>query len=148
MDKVRAITLKRNAFKKYSIEAGDSVKVSIKIKEGNKERVQIFEGVVLKVQGKDFDPSFTVRKVSDAVAVEKTIPFASPNLEDIQVTSKSKVRRSRLYYLRKLRGRAARLKTIKASKKNKKSSPSPNVVKSAVKTEDSKKEKVQGSVSS
>lgn len=117
MDIVRAITLKRNTIKKYPIEVGDTVKVSIKITEGSKERNQIFEGVVLKIQGKDFDPFFTVRKISDGVGVEKTIPFASPNLADIQVVSKSKIRRARLYYLRKLKGRAARLTTIKPGKK-------------------------------
>ena len=116
MDKVRQITLKKNNIKKYPIAVGDTAKVSIKVREGNKERVQVFEGVILKIQGKDFDPSFTVRKISNGVGVEKTIPLASPNLSNVEIVSKSKVRRSRLYYLRNLKGRAARLNTLAAER--------------------------------
>ena len=109
MDKVREITLKRHPLKDFSIQVGDTVKVSIRIKEGSKERIQIFEGLVLKIQGKDFNRSVTVRKMSSGVGVEKTIPLASPNVSKIEVLSRAKVRRARLFYLRKLKGRAARL---------------------------------------
>ncbi len=113
MDKVREIILKRHPIKNFSVSVGDTAKVSIKVKEGSKERIQIFEGVVLKIQGKDFDKSLTVRKISNGVGVEKTIPFSSPNVTNIEVVSKAKVRRARLFYLRDLRGRAARLNSKK-----------------------------------
>jgi len=109
MDKVRDITRARHPVKKFSVQVGDTAKVFLRIKEGGKERVQVFEGVVLKIQGDDYKRSFTVRKVSSGVGVEKTIPLASPNVANIEVLSHSKVRRARLYYLRKLKGRAARL---------------------------------------
>ena len=109
MDKVREITLKKHPLKDFSLQVGDTVKVSLKIKEGNKERIQIFEGTLLKIQGKDFTRSFTVLKISSGVGVEKTIPLASPNLAKVEVLSRSKIRRARLFYLRKLKGRAARL---------------------------------------
>lgn len=113
MNKVREITLKRHPLKDYPLEVGDTAKVYIKIKEGGKERVQIFEGVILKVQGKDFCRAFTVRKISQGVGVEKTFPLASPNIVNVEIASKAKVRRARLFYLRKRHGRASRLKTKK-----------------------------------
>ena len=109
MDKVREITLKKHPFRDFSIKAGDRARVSLRVKEGSKERIQVFEGVVLKVQGHDFTRSFTVRKISSGMGVEKTIPFASPHLANVEILSNSKVRRARLFYLRKLKGRAARL---------------------------------------
>ena len=109
MDKVREITLKKHPVQDFSLQVGDMAKVSLRIKEGNKERIQVFEGVVLKVQGTDFNRSFTVRKISFGVGVEKTIPLASPNIANVEILSRSKVRRARLFYLRKLKGRAARL---------------------------------------
>ncbi|MCY4512554.1 MAG: 50S ribosomal protein L19 [Bdellovibrionales bacterium] len=109
MDQVRDITLKRHPFKKYPIQVGDTARAHIKVKEGSKERVQVFEGVILKIQGKDHTRSFTIRKISGGVGVEKTLPLASPYLSHVEVVSRSKVRRARLYYLRKLKGRAARL---------------------------------------
>ncbi len=113
MDKVREITLKRHPLRNFPISVGDTAKVSIKVKEGNKERIQIFEGVILKIQGRDFDRSFTVRKISNGVGVEKTIPLSSPNVTNVEVISKAKVRRARLFYLRDLKGRAARLTSKK-----------------------------------
>ena len=117
MDKVREITLKRHPLKKFSLQVGDKAKLSLLVKEGNKQRIQIFEGVVLKIQGRDYNRSFTVRKISSGVGVEKTIPLASPNLADVQVLSRSKVRRARLFYLRKLEGRSARLNLKKEKDK-------------------------------
>ena len=109
MDKVREITLKRHPIREFDLQAGDKTRVSLRVKEGNKERIQVFEGVVLKVQGKDFSRSLTVRKISSGVGIEKTIPLASPNIANIELLSRSRVRRARLFYLRKLKGRSARL---------------------------------------
>lgn len=123
---IRKITLKRHPFKDYSVQVGDTVKVHIKVKEGSKERVQTFEGVVLKTQGSDFSRSFTVRKVSAGVGVEKTIPFASPHLSRVEVVSQSKVRRARLFYLRNLKGRKARLDIKNTETSSSSSSPTPD----------------------
>jgi large subunit ribosomal protein L19 len=90
--------------------AGDTVKVYSRIKEGDKERIQIFKGVVIRKRGGNTGATFTVRKVSYGVGVEKIFPMHSPSIDKIEVVSRGKVRRSRLYYLRKLRGKAARLK--------------------------------------
>ncbi len=110
MDKVREITLKKHPLKDFSLQTGDTAKFSLRVKEGNKERIQIFEGLVLKIQGRDFSRSVTVRKISSGIGVEKTIPLASPNIAQVEIVSRSKVRRARLFYLRKLKGRAARLR--------------------------------------
>lgn len=90
--------------------AGDTVKVFSRIREGDKERIQVFEGVVIRKRKGNTGATFTVRKVSYGVGVEKIFPFHSPTIDKIEVISKGKVRRARLYYLRKLRGKAARLK--------------------------------------
>jgi large subunit ribosomal protein L19 len=89
---------------------GDSVKVFTKIYEGDKERIQMFEGVVIGKRGGNTRATFTVRKVSYGVGVEKTFPKHSPLIEKIEVLSKAKVRRAKLYYLRNLKGKAAKLK--------------------------------------
>jgi large subunit ribosomal protein L19 len=89
---------------------GDSVKVHIRIIEGNKERVQIFEGVVIRKRRGNMGATFTVRKISHGVGVEKTFALHSPRLNKVEIVSRGKVRRSRLYYLRGLRGKAARIK--------------------------------------
>lgn len=89
---------------------GDHVKVYTRIFEGEKERIQIFEGVVIRKRGGNTRASFTVRKVSYSVGVEKTFPMHSPLIDRIERVSKSKIRRSKLYYLRNLRGKAAKLK--------------------------------------
>lgn len=92
------------------VSVGDSVKVFTKIYEGDKERIQMFEGVVIRRRGGNTRATFTVRKVSYGIGVEKTFPRHSPLLEKIEVVSRAKVRRARLYYLRGLRGKAAKLK--------------------------------------
>ena len=89
---------------------GDTVAVHIRIVEGNKERIQIFQGVVLKYSRGTMDASFTVRKVSHGVGVEKTFPLHNPRVEKIELVTRGRVRRSRLYYLRNLRGKAARIR--------------------------------------
>ena len=90
--------------------SGDTVKVSVKVVEGEKERIQAFEGVVLRKRGGGTGASFTVRRISYGVGVERTFPLHSPRIEKIQVMKRAIVRRSKLYYLRGLAGKAARLK--------------------------------------
>ena len=90
--------------------AGDSVHVHVKVIEGSKERVQVFSGVVIRRQGSSIRETFTVRKMSFGVGVERTFPVHSPNIEKIEVASRGKVRRSKLYYLRDRRGTAAKIK--------------------------------------
>ncbi len=90
--------------------SGDTVSVHIRIIEGTKERVQIFKGVVIRRRRGTMGASFTVRKISHGVGVEKTFALNNPRLEKVEVETKGKVRRSRLFYLRNLRGRAARIK--------------------------------------
>ena len=90
--------------------AGDTVKVHVKVKEGNKERIQIFQGVVIARRGGGTRESFTVRKIAaNAVGVERVFPLHTPNIEKIEVVRRGKVRRAKLYYLRGLRGKAARI---------------------------------------
>jgi len=89
---------------------GDTVKVHYRIQEGEKERVQIFEGVVIRKRGGNTRASMTVRKVSFGVGVERIFPLHSPNIDRIEVVTRGKVRRSRLYYLRGRKGKAARIK--------------------------------------
>lgn len=91
------------------IRVGDNVRVHVKVVEGEKERVQAFEGVVIKINRGGNRAAFTVRKVSYGVGVERIFPLHSPRIDRLQVLSKSKVRRARLYYLRDLSGKAARL---------------------------------------
>lgn len=91
---------------------GDTVKVYGKIKEGNRERIQVFEGTVLKRQGTGARATFTVRKASNGVGVEKTWPLYSPNVEKIEVVRKGKVRRAKLNYLRSRVGKKAKVKEV------------------------------------
>lgn len=91
-------------------KAGDTVKVHARIKEGEKERVQIFQGVVIRKRKGKTGSTFTVRKISYGVGVERVFPLHSPAIDKIEIVSKGKVRRGRLYYLRNLRGKAARIK--------------------------------------
>ena len=94
------------------INVGDTVKVYGKIKEGNRERIQVFEGVVLKVQGGGSRATFTVRKTSNGVGVEKTWPVHSPNGEKVELVRKGKVRRAKLNYLRNRVGKKAKVKEL------------------------------------
>ncbi len=89
---------------------GDTVKVYARIKEGEKERIQVFQGVVIRKRKGNTGATFTVRKVSYGIGVERIFPLHSPNIDRVEVVSRGKVRRSRLYYLRNLRGKAARIK--------------------------------------
>jgi large subunit ribosomal protein L19 len=93
-----------------SFVPGDTVKVSVKVIEGEKERLQAFEGVVIRKRGGGTGASFTVRRISYGVGVERTFPLHSPRIERVQLLKRAVVRRSKLYYLRELAGKAARLK--------------------------------------
>jgi large subunit ribosomal protein L19 len=89
---------------------GDTLKVHVRVTEGNRSRIQVFQGVVIRRQGSGARETFTVRKVSYGVGVERTFPVHSPSLDKIEPVTKGKVRRAKLYYLRDLRGKAARIK--------------------------------------
>lgn len=93
-----------------AFNVGDTVKVHVKIKEGNRERIQIFEGFVLKRQNGGIGETFTVRKISSGIGVEKTFPIHSPLVEKIEVVRKGDVRRARLHYMRQRTGKAAKIK--------------------------------------
>ncbi len=95
-----------------SFNVGDTVRVYAKVKEGNRQRTQLFEGVVLKRQGGGARETFTVRKNSNGIGVEKTWPLHSPNVEKIEVIRRGKVRRAKLNYLRKRVGKAAKVKEL------------------------------------
>ncbi len=94
-----------------AFKAGDTVSVHYKIREGNKERIQIYQGVVIQRNSVGVNETFTVRKMSNGVGVERIFPVNSPNIEKIEVNSYGKVRRAKLFYLRALTGKAARIKT-------------------------------------
>jgi large subunit ribosomal protein L19 len=102
-----------NAAKRTDIpdfKAGDTVKVHVKVVEGSRSRIQVFQGVVIAIQGAGISRSFTVRKVSFSIGVERTFPLHSPIFEQIEVVSRGDVRRAKLYYLRNLRGKKAKIK--------------------------------------
>ncbi|KYG89485.1 50S ribosomal protein L19 [Metasolibacillus sp. FSL H7-0170] len=93
-----------------SFRPGDTVKVHVKVVEGTRERIQLFEGVVIKRRGGGISETFTVRKISYGVGVERTFPVHTPKIAKLEVARRGKVRRAKLYYLRELRGKAARIK--------------------------------------
>ena len=110
MDIINAI---ENEYKKENVDkfnVGNTVKVSIKIKEGNRERIQVFEGIVIKRQNSGLNETFTVRKISNGVGVEKTFLVNSPVIEKVEVVKVGKIRRAKLYYLRDRVGKAAKTK--------------------------------------
>ena len=96
-----------------NFKAGDNISVNYKIIEGNKERIQSFKGDVIKRQGTGFTASFTVRKVSDGIGVERTFPVYSPNIDSIELNKSGIVRRAKLYFLRERSGKSARIKEKK-----------------------------------
>ncbi len=104
---IEAEQLKENA---PEFRVGDTVKVYGKIKEGNRERIQVFEGIVLKIQNGGNRTTFTVRKFSNGIGVEKTWPLHSPNVEKVEVVRRGKVRRAKLFYLRDRVGKKAKVK--------------------------------------
>ncbi|MCZ2258808.1 50S ribosomal protein L19 [Sporosarcina sp. G11-34] len=96
-----------------NFRAGDTVTLHVKVVEGTRERIQLFEGVVIKRRGGGISETFTVRKISNGVGVERTFPLHTPKIVKIDVIRRGKVRRAKLYYLRSLRGKAARIKEIR-----------------------------------
>jgi large subunit ribosomal protein L19 len=94
-----------------SFKAGDTISVHYKIREGNKERIQVYQGVVIQRNSTGNNETFTVRKVSNGIGVERIFPVNSPNIDKIDVNSVGKVRRAKLFYLRELTGKAARIKS-------------------------------------
>ncbi len=110
MDIIKAIESENMKDTVENFNIGDTVKVSVKIKEGDKERIQIFQGTVIKRQNSGLNETFTVRKISSGVGVERTFPVHSPKVAKIEVTRSGKVRRAKLYYLRDRVGKAAKTK--------------------------------------
>ncbi|EMH1090926.1 TPA: 50S ribosomal protein L19 [Staphylococcus aureus] len=96
-----------------SFRPGDTLRVHVRIIEGTRERIQVFEGVVIKRRGGGVSETFTIRKISSGVGVERTFPLHTPKIEKIEVKRRGKVRRAKLYYLRSLRGKAARIQEIR-----------------------------------
>ena len=113
MNIVQAITQEQLRKDIPSFRPGDTLKVHVKVIEGTRERIQLFEGVVIKRRGGGISETFTVRKISYGVGVERTFPSNSPKIDKIEVARRGKVRRAKLYYLRELRGKAARIKEIR-----------------------------------
>jgi len=110
IDTIEMEQMKKNI---VPFKAGDTVKVHVKIVEGDKSRIQAFQGVVIARQNGGLRESFTVRKISNGVGVERVFPIHSPSIETIDVVIRGHVRRAKLYYLRKLRGKAARIRERK-----------------------------------
>ena len=113
MDIIKSIEHEQLKNKIPEIKVGNTVRVHVKIKEGNKERIQVFEGIVIKKQGGGVNETFTVRKISYGVGVERVFPVNSPIIDHIEVAKVGKVRRAKLHYLRGLSGKAARIKEIR-----------------------------------
>ena len=114
MDLVKFVeeqVIAKNEFPAF--KSGDTVSVHYKIREGNKERIQIYQGVVLQRNSVGANETFTVRKMSNGVGVERIFPINSPNIAKIEVNSHGKVRRAKLFYLRELTGKAARIKSLR-----------------------------------
>ena len=102
-----------NALKRDDVphfRAGDTIKVHVKVVEGNRSRIQVFQGVVIRIHGSGVGRTFTVRKVSFGVGVERTFPLHTPIIDKVEVVTRGDVRRAKLYYLRNLRGKAAKIK--------------------------------------
>jgi len=111
---IRRVSIKPANKNIQSFSSGDTVNVFVKVKEGEKERVQLYKGIVTKIQGAGAAKSFTVRKISAGVGVERTFPFNSPALDKVELVNVGKVRRSKLYFLRKLSGKAAKIESALA----------------------------------
>ena len=113
MNKIDAIEMEQMKKNVVPFKPGDTVKVQVKIVEGDKSRIQAFQGVVIGRQNGGIRESFTVRKISSGIGVERSFPLHSPSVETIEVVTRGHVRRAKLYYLRKLRGKAARIRERK-----------------------------------
>ncbi|KAF0217583.1 MAG: large subunit ribosomal protein [Geobacteraceae bacterium] len=113
MNKIDFIELEQMKKNIVPFKPGDTVKVHVKIVEGDKSRIQAFQGVVISRQNGGVRESFTVRKISNGIGVERSFPLHSPSVETVEVITRGHVRRAKLYYLRKLRGKAARIREKK-----------------------------------
>ena len=113
MQLIEQVTAKQIRTDIPEFKAGDTVKVYVRITEGTKERVQLFEGLVISRRGSGVSASFTVRKMSGQVGVERNFPVNSPMIAKLEVVKRGKVRRSKIYYIRNLSGKAARIKEAK-----------------------------------
>lgn len=110
MDLIQRVTRGRHtSYVQTPFSSGDTVEVNVKVKEGEKERTQIFRGTVTKIQGRGMSKTFTVRKISDGIGVERSFPYSSPMVESVKLIAHGTVRRSRLFYLRGLKGKKARI---------------------------------------
>ncbi|MFO7832166.1 MAG: 50S ribosomal protein L19 [Desulfuromonadaceae bacterium] len=96
-------------------KAGDTLRVHVKIQEGNKERIQVFQGMCIKRVNRGIGSTFTVRKISGGMGVERIFPLHSPNIDKVEVLTVGRVRRAKLYYLRNLQGKAARIRELRRS---------------------------------
>lgn len=110
MEKIKQLEREMMRLDLPNFAPGDTVKVHVKIKEGEKERIQVFQGVVISKRKGTTNATFTVRKVSYGVGVERIFPLHSPVIDKVEIITKGRVRRAKIYYLRNLRGKAARLK--------------------------------------
>ncbi len=110
MDIIKQIEREQMRTDVPAFKSGDTVKVHLRIVEGEKERIQVFQGNVIRIQRGTTGASFTVRKISDGVGVERIFPINSPFIDHVELVTQGRVRRSRLYYLRALKGKAARIK--------------------------------------
>lgn len=110
MEAIRQMEKEQMRFDLPDFRPGDTVKVHVKITEGDKERIQVFKGAVIRKRKGTTNATFTVRKVSYGIGVERVFPSNSPSIQSVEIVSRGRVRRSRLYYLRKRRGKAARIK--------------------------------------
>ena len=115
MDAIQLIEAAQLKKDRQGFGPGDQVRVQVKVIEGEKERLQVFEGTVIRRRGEGVRASFTVRRISYGVGVERTFPVHSPRIERVDIVRRGKVRRSKLYYLRDLAGKAARLKEKRAA---------------------------------
>lgn len=102
----------KESIKEFNYKVGDRIKLHLKVSEGDTERIQVFDGIIMAIRGSGVSRSFTVRKISYGVGVERTFPVNSPKIEKIELVKSNKVRRAKLNYLRKLSGKAARLSEI------------------------------------
>jgi large subunit ribosomal protein L19 len=117
MDAIKYVHEQLSPQKEFpAFRAGDNIEVSYKIVEGDKERIQAFRGNVIQIKGEGSGRTFTVRKVSNGIGVERIFPFVSPNIVEIKLLKRGKVRRARIYYLRNLVGKKARIKERKLNK--------------------------------
>lgn len=117
VEKIEKIYTPKKQYPEFKV--GDTIRVNYRIKEGDKERIQAFEGIVIRIKGHSINKTFTVRRESYGVGIERIFPFNSPNIQSIELVKFAKVRRGKLYFLRKLKGKAAarKIKEIKSWEK-------------------------------